>query len=73
MNAITEIGAQGFTRRLAAAAAALRWEDVPAPARQVAAQAVLDTIGCTWPAPGNRWRRPCSPNSPRPVARRRRA
>ena len=47
MNAITEIGAQGFTRRLAAAAAALRWEDVPAPARQVAAQAVLDTIGCT--------------------------
>lgn len=50
MNVMTEIdarsGARDLTRRLATAAAALRWEDVPAPARVVARQAALDTIGC---------------------------
>ncbi|MDE2582727.1 MAG: MmgE/PrpD family protein [Rhodospirillales bacterium] len=39
-------GVEGLTRRLAAAAAALRWEDLSAEARTVACQAAMDMIGC---------------------------
>ena len=47
MDAIVQTAAQGLTRDLAAAAAVLRWDDLPDPVRTVARQAVLDTIGCT--------------------------
>ncbi len=46
MNVMSDIGGQGLTGRLAAAASALRWEDVPESARAVARQATMDTIGC---------------------------
>jgi 2-methylcitrate dehydratase PrpD len=46
MDAIVQTAAQGLTRDLAAAAAALRWDDLPDPVRAVARQAILDTIGC---------------------------
>jgi 2-methylcitrate dehydratase PrpD len=46
MNVMSDIGAQGLTGRLAAAAAMLRWEDLPESVRTVARQATLDTIGC---------------------------
>ena len=38
--------AEGLTLRLAERAAATRWEGLPAPARQAAAQAALDFMGC---------------------------
>ena len=40
------MNAEGLTLHLAAQAAATRWDDLPAPVRQVAAQAVLDLVGC---------------------------
>ena len=46
MNVAIDMATEGMTRHLAEQASALRWADLPAPVRQVARQAMLDTIGC---------------------------